>query len=160
MATRTVKILGWGTGTASITALLDGETVFSGNVDLIALTDDNSSVKTAPTLFTFDIPIETTGKKPIKITVGSAPVRFGPIVANYTEVDWGGSIYYTGEFEFADIAPEGPGGTRDPREQVRVNGVLQTPDRQGLTGTWHWIIDPGSIIEHDLVIKEGFDLEF
>jgi hypothetical protein len=160
MTTRTVKMLGWGTGTASITALLDGETVFSGNVDLVELADDNSSIKTAPTLFTFTIPLETTGTKPMKITVSGAPVRFGPIVANYTEVDWGGAIYYTGEFEFADIAPEGAGGTRDPREQVRVDGVLQTPDRQGLTGTWHWIINPGSTLEHDLHVKPGLDVEF
>jgi hypothetical protein len=49
MANRTIKVLGWGTGTASITAILNGETVFTGDVDLVEFTDKNASEKTAPT---------------------------------------------------------------------------------------------------------------
>ena len=43
MPSRTVKVQGWGTGTASLTATLDGETVFSGDVDLEEFTDNNSA---------------------------------------------------------------------------------------------------------------------
>ena len=43
MANRTVKVLGWGSGTAEITAILDGTTVFSGPVELVEKTSDNES---------------------------------------------------------------------------------------------------------------------
>ena len=34
MTNRTVNVLGWGSGTAEITAILDGTTVFAGEVKL------------------------------------------------------------------------------------------------------------------------------
>jgi hypothetical protein len=159
MTNRTVKVQGWGTGTADITALLDGETVFSGQVDLVEFTDDNASFKKAPTLFTFEIPVEFEGTKSMKITVDKVPVRFGQIVANYTEVDWG-ETYYTGPYEFDDIAPRDEQGARDPRANIVIDGIKQTVDRQGLMGTWHWNINPGSVFEHDLKVALGSELEF
>jgi hypothetical protein len=159
MPNRTVKILGWGTGTAKLTAILDGEPIFSGDVDLSEFSEDNSTEKTSPTLFTFEIPIDFGGVKQIKIIVDKAPVRFGQIVANYTEVEWG-EIYYTGPYEFADISPIDSSGSRDPRDAIMIDGALQTVDRQGMSGTWHWTINPGSTFEHDLRIKPGSELEF
>jgi hypothetical protein len=159
MTNRTVKFQGWGTGTTTITATLDGEIVFSGAVELVEFDEDNSSHETAPTLFTVELPVEFGGTKQMKITVDNAPLRFGQIVANYTEVDWG-ETYYTGPYEFDDIAPRDDAGSRDPRSNVRINGIAQKIDRQGLMGTWHWHIDAGSIFEHDLNIALGSELEF
>ena len=159
MTNRTVKIQGWGIGTAEIIAVVDGETVFSGDVNLVEFSDENSGHKSAPSLFTFEIPVEFEGIKKMKITVNKAPVRFGQIVANYTEVDWG-EVYYTGPYEFDDIAPRADSGHRDPRANVLIDGISHTVDRQGLMGTWHWNINPGSVFEHDLCIKAGTELEF
>jgi hypothetical protein len=159
MSTRTVKILGWGTGTASLIATLDGETVFLGDVNLIEFTNDTSGEKMSPTLFTFELPIDFTGTKQIKITVAGAPVRFGQIVANYTRVEWG-EIYYTGPYDFADIGVPDSQGSRDPRNTVYIDGVLQPVDRHGMMGTWHWNIEPGSTFEHALHIPVGSNLEF
>jgi hypothetical protein len=159
MPNRTVKIQGWGTGTASLTAVLDGETVFSGDVVLEELTEDNSAEQTAPTLFTFEIPVDFGGSKQMKITVGNAPVRFGQIIANYTECEYG-EIYYTGPYGFADIAPIDTTGSGDPRDEVKIDGTLQIIDRQDQKGTWHWVVNPGSVFEHKIIIKEGSELEF
>lgn len=158
MEMRTVRVQGWGTGTASITAELDGETVFSGDVELTELSDDTGSISTAPTLFSFEIPIEFDGTKKMRVKVGGAPVRFGPIVANYTEVDYD-EVFYTGPYEFMDISPEIE-GIRDPRRNVVIDGIAQTFLREGRMGAWHWNVYPGSTFEHDLLIKGGSDLEF
>ena len=160
MAMRTVKVQGWGTGVAHLDVWVNNEeNVFSGDVTLEPMTEDNSSDKTAPTLFSFDIPIDFEGVKQLKIKVDKAPVRFGQIVANYTEVEWS-EIYYTGPYEFADIAARDRTGSRDPRSSVMIDRVLMNPDRQGLSGTWHWTVEPGQVFEHDLWVKQGSDLEF
>jgi hypothetical protein len=160
MANRTIKMLGWGTGTASITAILNGETVFSGDVDLVEFTDENASEKTAPTLFTFDVPIDFGGSFPMKLTIGKSAVRFGQIIGNYTEVEFG-EIFYTGPYEFADVSPIDSGGYRDPRNSVKIDGVARPViDRMSMSGTWHYTINPGSTFEHDFRIKAGSELEF
>jgi len=159
MSKRTLKVQGWGTGTAYLTASLDGEQIFSGNVDLTEQTDENSSSQDAPTLFVFEIPIEFAGTKQMKIIVDKARVHFGMIVANYTEVDWG-QVYYTGPYEFDDVSPARELGIRDPRDNVKINGIPQTIERSGLLGTWCWTIDPGSTFEHDLLVAKGNEQEF
>jgi hypothetical protein len=159
MPNRTVRVQGWGTGTATLTAVLDGETVFSGDVELYPFAEDNSTEQTSPTLFSFEIPIDFGGTKDMKITVGKSSVRFGQIIANYTECEYG-EIYYTGPYDYADIAPVSPDGSGDPRDEVKIDGVLQKVERQGLSGTWHWTVNPGSVFEHKLVVKEGSELEF
>jgi len=159
MPNRTVKVQGWGTGTASLVAELDGQNIFSGDVVLTEFSDETADILHAPTLFSFEIPIEFEGAKQIKIRVGGAPVRFGMIVANYTEVDWG-EVYYTGPYEFGDISPVEDLGLRDPRRNVCIDGMLQEFERQGRMGTWHWTVNPGSVLEHDLLIKAGTELEF
>jgi hypothetical protein len=158
MTNRTVKALGWGQGTALITAIIDGETVFSEDVELVEYSDSISRESDAPTLFTFEIPIEFDGTKQMKITVEKAQVRFGYIVANYTEVDNFGTVYLTGSKNFADISPE-INGVRDPRGNVKINGFAKFADRAVGNGTWHWTVNPGSILEHDLHIKAGVDDE-
>jgi len=160
MATRTIKFQGWGTGTASITAFLNGEQVFSGDVDLQPMTNENDNEKTAPTVFSIEVPIDMGGTYPMKITVGKSTVRFGQVVANYTEVDWG-EVYYTGPYEFADIAPVDNFGSRDPRNAVKLDGIAwPAPDRSVMKGTWHYDVNPGSTFEYDFRINQGSELEF
>jgi hypothetical protein len=158
MTMRTVKVLGWGSGTAKITASLDGEQVFSDYVKLEESTDANSSEQTSPTLFTFQIPIDFVGTKKISISIGGATVRFGQIVANYSQVELGSLIYSNGPDVYIDIAEYDSDGNKDPRANVLIDGKQQSPDRLLGKGTWHWNVDPGSTIEHDLIVgKPGLE---
>lgn len=161
MTNRTVKILGWGEGAspATITAMLDGDTVFSGSVELVEMTDHNNAEQTAPTLFTFEIPMDFTGTKHMVITVEDAPVRFGQILANYTEIDNNVISYSTGPDEYADVTGiiiPGNSAVQDPRANVTIDSKPQVADRDSgrgkWNGTWVWAVNPGSKFEHDITI--------
>jgi len=153
MTNRTVKLLGWGSGTAEITAVLDGETVFSGPVELVEKANDNESEQTSPGLFTFEVPFDFLGTKHLAISVEGNTVEFGQIVANYTVIDMGTIQFSTGPDDYVDVAEDDDEGVRDPRTNVTINGVKQTADRLLGKGTWHYTVNPGSIIEHDLTIS-------
>jgi hypothetical protein len=160
MTNRTVKVLGWGSGTAEITATLDGETVFSGQVELVEKTSDNESEQTSPGLFGFEVPIDFLGTKHMTISVKGSPVEFGQIVANWAEIDMGTIIFSTGPDDYVDVAEDDDEGVKDPRTNVTIDGVKQTADRLLGKGTWHYTVNPGSIFEHDLTISSpGFDDE-
>jgi len=160
MVNRTVKALGWGSGTAEITAILDGLTVFSGPVELVEKTNDNESEQTSPVLFSFEIPLDFTGTKHMTISVKGNTVEFGQIVANYTELHMDTVTFSTGPDDYVDIAEDDDNGVKDPRTNVTIDGVKQTADRLLGKGTWHWTVDPGSILEHDLTVSTtGFNDE-
>jgi hypothetical protein len=152
MTNRTVKVLGWGASTAEITAILDGVTVFSGSVGLIEMTENNDTFDTAPTLFTFEIPMDFHGTKHMIITVKNSAVRFGQIVANYAETDMGVITYSTGPDEYIDVADDSV-DIKDPRTNVTIDGIKHEADRLLGKGTWHWTVEPGSILEHDFTVS-------
>ena len=155
MPTRTVKVLGWGMGVspAKITATLDGNTVFNGQVDLAELTTDNEKEQTAPTLFTFDLPMAYAGTMHMTVSVAGATVRFGQIIANYMEVDMGNTSYSSGANNYLDVAEYDADYVRDPRSNVTIDNIAQPVDRTTAKGTWHWTVSPGSTLEHDLIIS-------
>jgi hypothetical protein len=153
MTNRTVNLLGWGSGTANITAILDGTTVFSGEITLEEKTNNNEGEQLSPSLFTFEIPIDFLGTKHMIISVKGNAVEFGQIVANYTELDMGVITYSTGPEEYADVAVDDDHGVRDPRTNVTIDGVKQVADRLLGKGTWHYTVNSGSILEHDLTIS-------
>ena len=154
MTNRTVKVLGWGSGTVEITAVLDGETVFSGSVEMVEKTADNQSEQTSPGLFTFEVPFDFSGTKHMIISVEGNTVEFGQIVANYSEIDMGVITYSTGPDDYVDVvADDDSEGVKDPRTNVTIDGVKQTADRLLGKGTWHYVVNPGSILEHDLTIS-------
>ena len=162
MITRTVKMLGWGTesSTAAITAILYGNTVFNGLVNLEEMTADNESEQTAPTLFTFEIPIDYVGTMYMKISVDNATVRFGQIVANYTEVGMGSITYSSGPDDYIDVAEYDADYVRDPRTNVTIDDEAQPqPDRKIYKGAWHWTVTPGSTLAHDLIVPRPGLLE-
>jgi hypothetical protein len=161
MPNRTIKVCGWGEGfsPASITAKLDGEIVFEGDVDLEDQTPTNQTQSTSPVLFSFDLPLESSGlvARPMEITVGKAPVRFGIIIANYTHLDLNGVTYEPDEELFVDAAVMSPMGVFDTRSNVHINGVLQPVDRSLGKGTWQWTVWPGQTFKHDITISDGID---
>jgi hypothetical protein len=164
MTNRTVKMLGWAAGAGivqpEITAVLDGETVFSGSVDAVEMTKENQDYEHAPTIFTFEVPMEFKGTKHMVISVAKSAVRFGQIVANYAEVEMGSIVYSTGPDIFLDVSEYNGDYVRDPRgEEVTINGEKQQPDRKIGKGTWHWTVTPGSTFEHTITFDKAGLLE-
>jgi len=160
MTNRTVKILGWASGPGlvqpEITAVLDGETVFSGSVNAVEMTKENESEETAPTLFTFEIPIDFVGTKHMVISVAKSALRFGQIVANYAKVEIGEIVYSTGADIYTDVSKYNSDCVQDPRgEEVTINGKKQQPDRKLGNGTWHWTVTPGSTFEHNITFDQA-----
>jgi hypothetical protein len=153
MTNRTVKVLGWGSGTAKITAILDGITAFSGSVNLEENNNNNQSEQTSPVLFTFEVPFDFLGTKHMVISVEDSTVEFGQIVANYTEMEMEMFTYSTGPDDFVDVAVNDEFGVKDPRTNVTIDGVKQSADRLLGKGTWHYTVNPGSLFEHDLTIS-------
>ena len=60
MEKRTIRVLGWGVDKqqSELTVTLDGATVFSGVIPLQEMTSENDNISTAPTLFSFEIPLD------------------------------------------------------------------------------------------------------
>ena len=161
MANRTIKVCGYSEGfsPAHITAKLNGEIVFSGDVELEDQTPVNQTQSTSPVLFEFDLPLESSGlvANPMEITVEKAPVRFGMIIANYTHLDLYGVTYEPDEEVFVDASVMSPKGVFDPRSNVCVNGILQEQDRSLGKGTWQYVVWPGQTFTYDLTISDGID---
>lgn len=150
MTNRTIRICGWGTGQspATVTATVDGEQVFAGKIDLVELRADNQGEFTAPVLFTFEVPMDFVGTKHMRVLVEDATVRFAYVQANYVTV--------MGRSSGPDMYVDCSGcidGVTDARKNVVIDGILQTVDRTKGYGAWHWFIEPGSVMEHDLVIS-------
>jgi len=87
MTDRTIQFLGdaHGNVATSITATVNGNVVFSGNVNLIGTEITKDTPKTDNVLFSFTIPIETTGTLPISIEVSanSSTVLVQTVKTNY-----------------------------------------------------------------------------
>lgn len=152
MTNRTIKVLGWGSGTANLIAKLDNEIIFSGEVTLVERIPANDTEQTQPTLFTFEIPLEFKGVKKMSISCQTGEIRLGQIVGNYTETEMGGITYGSGPDIFTDVADYDSNYDRDPRANVTINGEPQSANRALGKGTWHWNLTAGDVIEHDLKI--------
>ena len=154
MNSRTVKFLGWGTGTAFITVLLDSKLIFHGTVELTAQSAQNESMDHAPTLFSFEIPMEFSGVHDMVCYVEDASVTFGYVVANYADITMNGMRYSSGPKIFHDVADYDSEWVKDPRKNVYINGKPQSVDRKIGKGTWQWPVPAWSCIRHDLEISK------
>jgi hypothetical protein len=68
-------------------------------------------------------------------------------------MDMGPITFSTGTDEYVDVAVDDDFGVQDPRTNVTIDGVKQLADRSLGKGTWHYVVNPGSTLEHDLVIS-------
>ena len=162
MTTRTVKIFGlaYGSTPAEIAVTLDGAPVYTGTVstlDQLPLTGpDLDSVDSTVEFCTFEIPMDFAGTKQMVITVTGAPVRFGQIVANYTEINTGAITYSSGADIYADVTEIDPAGIADPRgDTVVIDGQQYEANRLIGRGTWHWTVNPGSKFEHGITVSNA-----
>jgi hypothetical protein len=154
MTSRTIRLLGWRVDgeAATVEARLDDDVVFSGDISLVEMTSDNESEQTAPTLFQFDIPVEFIGVKHMTISVKGTSIRFGYIVANNSKTAMGAIQVSSGPNGYVDVAEYDSNYVKDPRTNVTIDGIAQTSDRSLGKGTWQHIVNPGSIIDHDITI--------
>lgn len=168
MENRTVQVKGWAWGTdpITITATLAGNTVFSGTVTLNGDTYPGVDVVLKPdhnALFSFDIPLETTGTFPMTITSTSGAVLLGPVVANYNTLTWVKDPAQPNTDPRVAIDDYQPGtstgfvtissnGT-DPRSNISIDGTAQT-----FTDQVEWrqyMLAAGSTFACDLTIAAG-----
>jgi hypothetical protein len=150
-------------------ATFNGTTVYTGAVPTV-----NESVPAQPNpdivsdttvLFTFDIPVETTGSQEMTIQVTNGTVIFADVLANYCKMSRksptpivyssGADTYYN---IWDDLNSSVPGpiiSPEDGRTNVTINGVEQTPDRTGLEGPWWWTVNSTATLGYDLAVVAG-----
>jgi len=176
MTTRTFKQMGQGYGSsnATITAKINGATVFSGIVPTAnqrlpgspSGTDD-----TYPTLFTWTNDVDFEGTQTMEITVTAATVLLTEINANYMRVvkiegkienpssNWVPTNYEsTGPDTYGIIFNEKVDGFiyTDPTTNVVIDGVPKIVTRDpSLSGQRHWTINPGSTFICQLNVQAG-----
>jgi hypothetical protein len=123
MTTRTVQVLGWAfsNSTVTMTAVWDGNTVFNGTVSTSGDTYPGNDVKIGLTipdrvLFTFEIPMETTGNVPVTLTTQGGTVLLEDFSANYSTVK--GSPW---KYEFCGI-----NNGLESRSNISIDGIPYT----------------------------------
>ena len=82
---RTLKFLGkvYGLSDATVSATIDGTTVFNGTIATSGIAVFDDAPFTPDTLFTAEIPVEFRGTKSVSITVTSGDVVFAEVMGNY-----------------------------------------------------------------------------
>jgi hypothetical protein len=177
MTTRTFKQMGQGYGSSNctVTAKIDGATVFSGIVPSanqrlpVGPTDTEDAY---PTLFTWTNDVDFEGTQTMEITVTGATVLLAATNANYmrSAVQTEGIIENpdpnyvptnyesTGPDTYGVIFKEEVDGFvyTDPTTNVTIDGVPKSVARDSsLLGQRHWTISPGSTFTCQLNVQAG-----
>lgn len=167
MANRTVQITGYGHGAspASVTATVNGQQVFSGEVPTVETPDPGYPSTSATVLFTFEIPVEFSGSLPMTVAVENSSVTFWHIYANYSNIaNTAGNVVTfasSGSSGYSNILREWPNANpADPRSNVYIDGVSVTvsaEERGNLNGTWNYPVNSGSTISYDIAVTAGLE---
>jgi len=176
MTTRTFKQMGQGYGSsnATITAKINGATVFSGIVPTANQrlpSSPSGTDDTYPTLFTWTNDVDFEGTQTMEITVTGATVLLAEIKANYMRVakiegkienpdsNWVPTNYESkGPDTYGFIFNEKVDGFiyTDPVTNVVIDGVPINVTRDpSLFGQLHRTINPGSTFICQLNVQAG-----
>lgn len=146
MAIRTYTYLGqaYGTTPATVTVIVDGNTVYSGAVTTtdapIPAWDQRSTISNEMFSWTDD---ETFfGAKSISIAVTGSDLLLSSIEAVAETANTVVRLGTDGEID------------GDPMVNVTIDGVSQNPDRGDLTGIWCWVIPAGGTLTADFTVSE------
>jgi len=163
MANRTVQIMGYGHGAspADVTATVNGQQVFSGEVPTVDTPDPGYPTTSSTVLFTFEIPMEFSGQLPMTVTVENSPVSLRQIYANYSNIanTTGKVVTFasSGPSGYSNILREWPSTIpADPRSNVYIDGIsatVSTEERGNLKGTWNYSVNAGSTMSCDVAVN-------
>jgi hypothetical protein len=158
---------GYGSDPASITVVLNNNTIYSGTVPTINEPPVDKPVTDQVVLFTTDeisdINTDFEGTLPLITTVNSGVVLFGPIQSNYNAITPGltGFTVVPEMINFGRVdqfsicyggRPVNSDNNIDSRSSVYIDGVKQSTTS---IGRWNWIIPAGSTMTCDLTITKG-----
>ena len=161
---RTFQFFGnaYGNTPVSLTATVNGTTVFSGEVSTInAIIPVPPPTLDAPLFSVDNSPLFSTdfsGAYPMVITVDAGDgIIVGPVQCNYMFVDDGtpanpGTAYPGNATSF--ISCFNNGGMTDPRSNVAINGNPKTHATPP-NGTWYYTVYSGEALTCDLNILLG-----
>lgn len=167
MTTRTFiqKATAYGSSTASIVAVVDGVTVYSGSVETLnqpfpSLPDTENSY--GANAFTWTNDVAFAGTQTLSIAVTGSDLLLTDSVANYIGIDdpanpgntiSGGANVYGGFYNetIANVVYS------DPFTNVTIDGVAQSTDRGDLVGQWYWTIPAGSTFTATINIQAGIE---
>ena len=163
---RTLQFYGaaYGDSNVSLTATINGDTVFSGEVPTINSPMPLSPIDLTSVLFSIDnsvlFPTNWQGSLPMSITVtGGNGVLLNAIRCNYmpalagdTPIPGNATAYFSC---YENGIPINSEDTPDPRSSVTIDGVSQVPPLPPSQGVWTWIVPNGSTIAYNLNISLG-----
>lgn len=150
MANKTIKFYGIGyapTGqTASVTATIDGATIFTGAIPTIATSDPTPDPTQYDVVFTYDVDSTVVGTVPMSITLTAG----GGFTVGRVEVNSDNSSNV--------FALMGNPEQLDCRTNVKINGVTQEkgPLADVLVGAWSWNVVDSGTLTYDLNIINPF----
>jgi hypothetical protein len=174
MATRTIKLLGQGFGSSpvSITATVDGATVYTGTINTVDEPVPAQYTGKGSDMFSFTVDTTFSGTKPVTIAVTGGTLVTTVTLGNYAMIK---NPALTPEeaatFDFDDpdnVPPEveskggyfipgsdsdfGAIGRYDSKNNVTIDGVPQVkgdPTGREQFADWFWTVNSGSTIAFD-----------
>jgi hypothetical protein len=176
MTTRTFKQLGQGYGSSNctVTAKINGATVYSGIVPTANQRVPSAPTgveDTFPTLFTWTNDVDFEGTQTMEITVTGATLLLGSISANYYPMpnssvglienpgpSWEENYVSSGPDTYGFIFSEVVDDLiyTNPATNIAIDGVPKTVTRDpSLLGQRYWTISPGSTFTCQLNVQAG-----
>jgi hypothetical protein len=158
---RTIQFIGYAYGSSpvTLTAEINGNTVFSGEVPTIdsPLPPMANVVASAGPLFLVEnsslFSTDFSGQYPMTISVSSGnSVILGEVLSNYMHIT--NDARYGNATTFLNISTNTE--YRDPRTDVVIDGTPQSPDRPpGCDGAWPWVVNNPGTIDFNLQVGLG-----
>lgn len=147
--------LGYGVEPCNITATIDGNVVYSGNVSTLdaempGYSPGNGTIGVA--LFEWTNPMDFAGTQALEIAVSGSPLLLTHTHANFSyskgNVNMYGPIFH---YRFEDQFP-----MWDPLSEVHINGNPYTrPTEPMVASQWHWVIPAGTTFTATVNIQAG-----
>ena len=160
---RTIQFIGYAYGSSpvTLTAEINGSTVFSGEVPTIdgPVPPPRNDLSSATPLFLIEnnalFSTDFSGQYPMTISVTNGTgVILGEVRSNYMNNT--GEARYGNSTTFLNIATNTD--YRDPRTNVVINGTPETPVRPpdgSCDGAWPWIVNNPGTIDFNLQVGIG-----
>lgn len=172
--TRTLRFLGLGYGStpATITAAVNGNVVYNGQVPSVNQAGPAGPLDLADQEILFEytgLPLDFSGNLPVTIQVtGGEMIVIGETLANFARIinklnnteDTSGAEGFVRTYRLPDGVVASETAPYDERSNVTIDGEpvsAPVPRSAGKTGTWFYKVAVGSTITFDTKIDAGRD---